>query len=363
VAIGLLLPLTGSNAVPAGLIRDGFLAAVSRMPEAGRPVVRVYDTGAMPVGTALQNARAEGAGFIVGPLTKRELTTAVEQRPGNLPMLLLNTLPGSGSAGAGVYQYGLAPEDEARQIARQMVAAGQRNAVVLAPASSAENDWGTRVSTAFTEELTRAGGQVVVQGRYDRGSANLTPQTEAILGVTDSKSRHDRIEKITGTTLGFEPRPRPDIDAIFLAGYPPDAGTINALIQINPTLSSYARGTPIFMNQDGLDSETQLNRELAGIYLLDMPWLLDTSGPAADLRTATESIWSGRGPLRQSRFFAFGFDAASVVLAIRRPSTAWPLNGLTGRLNINPEGRVERSQLWARISSTGTVQPADPAAR
>jgi uncharacterized protein len=127
-------------------------------------------------------------------------------------------------------------------------------------------------------------------------------------------------------------------------------------------LRVYARTLPVFINQDGLDANAQANRDLLDMYLLDMPWMLDTSGPVADLRTATESTWSARG-LRQSRFFAFGYDAANLALAIRRPSTQWPLNGLTGRLDLTPEGRVERSLQWARVGNGGVVQPADPAAQ
>ncbi|MEO8315745.1 MAG: penicillin-binding protein activator [Pseudomonadota bacterium] len=356
-AIGLLLPITGVNAVFAGLVRDGFLAQVSRMPEGSRPVVRVYDTGTMPVGTAIQNARADGARILVGPLTRDEVQEASSQRPTDLPMLLLNNLAGNGFVGSNLYQFALAPEDEARQIARQMVGAGQRNAMVMAPTGS----WGSRVATAFAEEFTGAGGQVVAQGSYERSGMDQAARTEAVLGISDSRSRYERIRRVAGD-FEFEPRRRPDIDAIFVAGYAPDQGNINPLINMNPTLNRYAAGAPIFMTQDGLDADPQSNRDLAGMYVLDIPWMLETSGPAADLRTATETIWTARG-LARSRYFAFGFDAATLALAIRKPSTSWPLNGLTGRLNLNPDGRVERSLQWARVSNAGVAQPADPAAR
>jgi outer membrane PBP1 activator LpoA protein len=359
-SIGLLLPLTGSIAARAALVRDGFMAAVGRMPEASRPVVRIYDTGAMPVAAAIQKARTEGARMLVGPLTRAEVKDSFEQRGSDMPMLLLNNLAGGGFTGANVYQYALAPEDEARQIARQMAGAGQLKALVLAPLSSPENDWGNRVTAAFTDELVRAGGQVVAQGRFDPASSEQMSRVTAVLGIDESRSRHERIRAITNIDFGFEARPRPDIDAIFVAGYEPGAGANNPLVLIHPPLKRYAGGVPIFMTQDGLSFDTQANRELAGMYLLDMPWMLETSGPVADLRAATESMWSPGGA-RYVRLFAFGFDAATLALAVRRPSTAWPLNGLTGRLNLTPEGRIERSLQWARISSSGTVQPADPA--
>jgi outer membrane PBP1 activator LpoA protein len=359
--IGLLLPLTGAYAAQAALTRDGFLAAIARMPENTRPAVRIYDTGAMPAGTAIENARADGAGFLVGPLgTREDVQAAATLRPGSLPMMLLNNLAGSGYVGTNLYQYALAPEDEARQIARQMAGSGQSSALVLAPAG----DWGTRVAAAFTEELVRAGGHVVAQRDYDRNdpSARIT----AALGIDESTDRHAKIEGIlrslTGD-IGFIPRPRPDIDAIFAAGYvSPGERLPNPLLLINPFLNRFAGDIPVYITQDGLDTDARNNGDnLLGVHVLVTPWMLD-NGPAADLRVATESIWGARG-LRESRYFAFGYDAATLALAVRSGSRAWPLDGLTGRLNLTPEGRVERSLNWARVSRDGKPQPTDPAVR
>lgn len=362
IAVALLLPLSSNQpqvTTAARLIRDGFMSGISRQPEAGRPVVRVYDTAALTVPTALKNARADGADLVVGPLTKPEVQAAVDERPGNLPMLLLNQLAGNVPTGSNIYQYALAPEDEARQIARQMVATGRRNALVLTPA----NDWGTRVAAAFADEIGRGGGIVAAQTTYDMNSSDPTARVTAVLGIDDSNSRNERLRSITGARFGFEPRPRPDIDAIFLAGYAPDtAGMLNPLRLIYPVLNRYAEHLPTFMTQDGLEADAGANRDLLGMYVLDTPWALDATGPVADLRTATEPAWRASGT-RQSRYFAFGHDAASLASAIRRPGTNWPLPGLTGRLSLTPEGRVERNLQWARVGSSGQVQPADPPAQ
>jgi len=352
--IGLLLPLTGrQTAATAALIRDGFLAAIARLPEGTRPAVRVYDTDALTVGTAMQNARADGAGFLVGPLTRAEVQTAAEQRPGDLPLLLLNSLDGAGYIGAQLYQYALAPEDEARQIARQMFGSGQRRALVVAPSG----EWGARVAAAFTDELTRAGGQVVAHGNYDLARNDLNTTLTSLLGIDESRARYKRVQQITNSELVFEARPRPDIDAVFAAGY-----QSLALRQINPQLRFFNAGDlPVYITQQGLDTETLANRDLEGMRVLDMPWMLETVGPAADLRTATESAWGARG-LAQSRYFAFGYDAATLAMAIRNGSSNWPLPGLTGRLNLTTDGRIERSLNWARMRD-GVTQPFDPVAQ
>jgi hypothetical protein len=350
-SIALLLPLTGGGSVSAiaEAIRDGFLTAISRQPEAGRPTVRVYDTGTLTVPQALQMAQGEGAGFIVGPLTKPEVQQAAEQRPGVLPMLLLNTL-NDGFAGAQLFQYALAPEDEARQIARQMNAAGQRRAVVFTPAT----EWGTHVATAFTDEFARAGGKVIAQAGYDLARNDLAAVITATLGVDAGNARQRRLQQITGLTLAYEPRPRADIDAIFVAGY-----QALAVRQINPLLGHFNAGNiPVYITQGGLDPDERGNRDLEGMRFLDMPWALEPSGPVADVRTATETAWSPRGK-GMSRYFAFGYDAAALATALRGGQNNWPLPGLTGRLNLTAEGRIERSLDWARVHN-GAPELSDP---
>ena len=351
--VALLLPLSGPNSAAsaaAELIRDGFLAAISRQPESGRPLVKVYDTGALSVESALQTAQSEGAGFVVGPLTRPEVQQAAAQRPGVLPMLLLNSLDGDGFAGAQLFQYGLAPEDEARQIARHMNSAGQKRVVVFAPAG----DWGTRVEAALSSEMAKGGGRVLTRASYDIARNDITDALTSALGMDAARQRQSRVQQITGLSLGFEARPRADIDAIFVAGYQP-----LAVRQINSLLLSFSSGEiPTYVVQDAFDPDDRDNRDLEGMRFVGMPWMLESTGPVADVRASTESGWSPRGK-RQSRYFAFGYDAATVAVALRSGRVEWPVTGMTGRLSLTAEGRIERSLDWARIHN-GAPELSDP---
>jgi outer membrane PBP1 activator LpoA protein len=365
--VALLLPLTGVGAAEAGLIRSGFEAALARLPEAARPPLRVYDTGTGSVATALLNAQADGAGFIVGPLLKQDVQAAYDQRPRNLPLLLLNTLPATGFMGSQIYQFALAPEDEARQIARQIIGNGQRNVLVFAPTdSSSTAEWGNRVAAAFTEELTRGGGVVIAQHRYDPERADLSTAlsaaVDATLGIDEANTRRNRVQQVIGASVQFEAHPRHDIDAIFVAGRKPTGpGKPDALRQINLLLRfRNADDLPTYATQDGVGTENRENRDLEGMRVLGMPWDLDSVGPVATLRTATEAQWSPRADIR--RFFAFGYDAATLTMALRRGATAWPLAGLTGRMQLTPEGYIERSMNWG-VLKAGQVQPFDPVSR
>lgn len=360
--VALLLPLTPRDAgersevnIAAGLIRLGFESSLSRLPEADRFPLRIYDTGALGVGAALQQAQQDGAGFIVGPLEKDEVQAAFERRPGALPLLLLNTPPGGGYLGNQVYQFALAPEDEARQIARQIAAAGRGNALVMAP----RDEWGNRVAAAFAQELALAGGAVVAQDTYDYTqvdfSLTLRETVTALLGIDAARARQQRVQSTIGAAVEFVPYPRPDIDAIFIAGWDPlHVRQIKALL-----FGDNAGDIPTYITQNGAGSDRRGNRDLADARLLDMPWVLDSIGPVADLRAATEPVWGIEGT-DMSRYFAFGYDAATLAIALRRGATAWPLAGLTGRLQMSAEGRIERSLNWARLARDGSLQPFDP---
>jgi outer membrane PBP1 activator LpoA protein len=353
--IALLLPLTAPQyAGAAGLVRRGFETAVARVAEAERPALRVYDTSAMTVESALQKAQADGAGFIAGPLLKDEVQAAYDHRPASLPLLLLNMLPDGGFAGSQVYQFALAPEDEARQIARQIAGSGRRNVVMFAPAG----DWGTRVAAAFTEELRRGGGNILAQDIYDPRQADLTAQlaaaVPAALGIDEARARARRIQDIIGGTVEMEAHPRPDVDAIFVAG---DNATVTR--QINPLLRHFEADTiPTYVTQQGLAQDRNENRDLDGMRVLNLPWDLDNVGPVADLRASTEEQWRGQA---QSRLFAFGYDAGTLAMAIRRGASNWPLSGLTGRMQPDPDGRIERSMNWGVLKG-GQVQAFDPVA-
>ncbi len=184
--IGLLLPLTGAQGTSAALVRDGFLAAVAEMPEAARPQVRVYDTGTLPVGTALQNARDRRRGF-PGRATdarrsadrhraaRRWHADAAAQQRDRRRGRRCRRLP-------------------VRAVARRRSPADRAPGAWLparnAPCCSRRSgDWGTRVGNAFTEELTRGGGQVLAQANYDPSRNELTAVITQALGVNESRAR------------------------------------------------------------------------------------------------------------------------------------------------------------------------------
>ena len=338
--IALLLPVSGRAAGPAISVRDGFMTAYYQTPAEERPRVRIYDTGTQSVAQALTAAASAGADFIVGPLTREEVAAAADFPGARAPLLALNFLAPERVAPAKFYQYALSPEDEARLAARRVLEDHHRRGVALVPAG----DWGTRVLGAFRQELIAGGGDLLATGLIEPGRTDFSDTITEVLRITDSGTRHRRLESILGTKLQFEPRRRNDIEFIFA----PAQATIERLLR--PQLRfHYAGDIPTYATSDGFEPDLHANEDLEGLMFPDMPWIL--GGELAEaVRAATQNAWPSGGPQR-GRLFAFGFDAFRLAQALRRsgPVGNPSVDGLTGHLTFDDERRVRRDLGWAQV--------------
>ncbi|MCB1623327.1 MAG: penicillin-binding protein activator, partial [Pseudomonadales bacterium] len=280
--VALLLPITGPAAGAAIRIREGFLAAYYQLPEAERPTIRVYDTNGVTAADLIAQARAAGATFVVGPLTREAVAAAAAYPADRPPTLALNFLPSQQPAPSQFYQFALSPEDEARAVARRLVSRGMRRGVVLAP----EGDWGSRVATAFSEELTSAGGQVIGTATFDSGANDFGPSIKDVMRINDSIARHRRLQNIVGQKLEFEPRQRPDVQFIFA---PSPAATARLL---RPQLKFYMAGDiPTYTLSDAYDPTLRGGDDLDGLVFPDMPWILGTSGLTTQVRSELQAAY------------------------------------------------------------------------
>ncbi len=91
-SVALLLPLSGRQQAAGTAVRDGFLAAYLDRPDAA-PRVLVYDTAELGVGPAYERALADGAQFVIGPLTKDDVATLAAGQLA-VPTLALNSFSG-----------------------------------------------------------------------------------------------------------------------------------------------------------------------------------------------------------------------------------------------------------------------------
>ena len=346
--IALLLPMSGPASGYATIVRSGLEYARQQLPEGSRPELALYDTGAVAIPEAVRQARAEGADYLIGPLTRPEVDAVVGASPG-VPTLALN-YPSGGRAPSGMVLFALSPEDEARAVARRILASGARRGGALVPAG----DWGTRVLAAFAQELQAGGGTVIAQGTYDPAGHDFTGPIRSVLATDRSMARRQRLEAIAGGRLEFEPRSRADLEFLFVPGQS------SSLRLLRPQLRfQYAGSVPVYATSDAYSVDGGVaNQDLEGLILPSMPWQVPASTASA-VHDAVQAQAAPDDTAWQTGLYAFGYDACQLALAI---SAAGPARselrvaGLTGLLTVDSDGRVRREPLWARIARNGLPQ-------
>ena len=126
--------LTGKLAGAEQAVRDGIMAAYYDTPEgSSQPAMRLYDSGGTPDSAlaAYQQAVSNGANFVIGPLLKESVEALEQLYPLPVPVLGLNRTDHSELLNPALFQFGLAPEDEAREAARLARRKGSNGAAFL----------------------------------------------------------------------------------------------------------------------------------------------------------------------------------------------------------------------------------------
>jgi outer membrane PBP1 activator LpoA protein len=327
--IALLLPLSGRAEAVGVAVRDGFVAGYLEQEATSRPRLRIYDVAAETVTGAYQHAIQDGAGFVVGPLTKEDVAAIVPLSAGRTPVLALNFLTDSVKASQDFYQFALLPEDEARIVARRLVADGKRTGVAILP----DGEWGSRVGAAFADELTHLGGTVLDSGRYESGRADFSDvikQTLQIHGAKGEPATH-----------------RGDATFIFVAGTP----SIERLM-VSQLKFHYAGDVPVYSTSDSFEPDPGANGDLDGLFFPDMPWMVSADPVTGRIRDAVRGAWPSR-TARRDRLYAFGFDAYRLVPALRSKSLGGTseIAGVTGKLRLDDHNRIRRELDWAQIKN------------
>lgn len=329
--IALLLPLSGRLAGAGTAVRDGFLAA-AQQGSAARPDIRVYNVGAINSAAeatktlqVYQQALQEGAEFVVGPLEKEGVKALYTLGPLSVPTLALNYNDEGSGAPFNLYQFGLAPEDEARQVAERAWLDGRTRALALVP----QGEWGDRMLNAFTRQLEQLGGIVVDVQHYAPDQVDFAAPVRKLLNYSGGKQR------------------RQDADYLFLAANPRQARGVRPQLQF-----FFASDLPVYATSHIYAGrpDPAADQDLDGILFLDMPWMLSDTTPQQAVR---QNLASQRpGVFEQfKRLYALGVDAYAVIPELDRlrnsPGTRY--EGETGSLSVDGANRVHRQLIWARF--------------
>jgi outer membrane PBP1 activator LpoA protein len=327
--VALLLPMSGRSEPIGVAVRDGFIAAYLQGESPTRPHVRIYDVAAQSAASAYSQAVADGASFVVGPLTKEDVAAVAPLTAGRAPVLALNFLSDSVAAQRNFYQFALFPEDEARMVARRVAADGRLHGVAIVP----DGEWGSRVGTAFAQELAQLGGSVLEERHYEGARADFSDIIRDVLQIHSVK--------------GEPSTHRTDAAFVFIAGTP------GAARQIMPQLKfHYAGDVPVYSTSDSFEPAAAANQDIDGLIFPDMPWMISSDPVTTQIRDAVRAAWPARSE-RRDRLYAFGFDAYRLVPALKSKTLTETsaLPGVTGKLRLDDHSRIRRELDFAQIKN------------
>jgi len=334
--IALLLPMSGRLDAAGRAVRDGFLAAALDEPPARRPRIEILDTAALGATAAYARALEIGAGAIAGPLVKEDIAALLASRSLPVPTLALNSVPVD-SPPPFLFQFALDPEQEARAVARRVIRDGHVRGVALFPRSA----WGERVQAAFAQELGGSGVELTSVQAYDPGAKDYSGPLRAALGRYGGAGDRGPSGAPPKRDAVAEARDGPQF--VFLAA---SAANARALV---PQLRFQMTYEPVlYATSDAVDPGPRAVPDLDGLQYPEMPWILDGGLEAPRLWDLLQKDWAAEARGRV-RLYAFGYDAYRLLRGMSAASRGSAAGGLSGRLQVAPDGRVQREPDWARM--------------
>ena len=316
--IALLLPVDSSTfRRHAEALRDGFLAA-SQIPDPPTLLIRVYAVGDDPKQAAASYLQAvsTGARLVVGPLV-RGAVNAVAAGEVSVPTLLLNAPEGALPNKPNLYVISLQIEAEARQAARLAYRDGRRRVYTVTGDSLLLK----RVNQAFIEAFLQLGGKQAGEFRYSASPAEL-----------------ERLREAAATHTA---------DSTYMAFLALDARQTRMVRAALDPL-------PLYASSQAYSADPAVAASVAGVRILDMPWLLQRDHPAVMIyprQTYDDADFE--------RLYALGIDAWRIGQALLARHSEIILDGVTGKLTLERDRRFTR-ELVVERAGADTAKPAGP---
>jgi len=342
--IAVLLPDSGPFASAAKAIKRGIVSA--HLTAQSSAQLRFYavetnsKTGATNVLQQYNTAVSNNASVVIGPLAKQAVNALATQDALPVPVIALNRAETVFSQ-ANLFQFGLAPEDDAYAAAEYAISQGLERALVLAP----KGKWGDRIASAFIDAWLANGGTLINQGRYDAKKSDFSYIIKPLLALNSSKQRKKTLQSTLNQPIEYEPRRRQDIDFLFLAAKPLKAR------QLMPQLKFHRYGNlPVIATSHAYNGKPnpQQDIDLNGLVLTQIPWAFSETRSSDPVYNAlTNDDTKSLGSL--NRLYALGVDAYRLIAQLntmtRSESVVFP--GATGELSIDSNGNIKRKTRFA----------------
>lgn len=352
--VALLLPAGSNFASASSAIREGFFAAYADAArnQAPRAAVRVYDSGGNGAAAvkAYQQAVADGAKLVVGPLTRGEVAAVFGQAQLPVPLLALNHPDNQSLPASGASEFGLLPENEGAQAADHMVERGIRQAYVII----ADEDFAQRAAAAFRAELESRGGHVAAMARLPVDAVN----DAGAIGGLHLPTAATPGDVLPASSTAPAPAPAPvagspgNDSGIFISMRPEQARLLLPQLQVAHVALPVFGTSHIYAGMDDAGAD----RDLDGVEFCDAPWLFDAQPGLPNHAAIAARLPAARGAA--ARLFALGMDAWNLVpyLDWLREHAGSYLPGASGQLTADQFGRVRRVLVWAKFQD-GLARP------
>ena len=341
--IAVLLPETGQYKLAAQAIKQSIITA--HFIAHSNTKLRFYPVTTQPsnVWQQYQQAVYDSASIVIGPLDKRAVEELAQSGKLTIPVLALNRLSDKSSY-PNLFQFGLAPEDDAVSIANYASQNNYQRAVIL----SSNDNWGQRVTEAFKEQWLSNRGTLLNTAYYNTNKNDFSTTITALLGLETSTQRYHSLKQTLGKSVEFEPRRRQDIDFIFLAAKPLKAR------QLVPQLKFHRSGNlPIITTSQAYSGrqDSQQDIDLNNLIITDIPWMLEKSSQTDPVYNALKMSQADHFD-SLVRLFALGTDAYRIIPQLNGLSRSSDISfsGATGTLTIDSNGRVNRDTSWGQFN-------------
>ena len=342
--VALLLPLSGDYKREGESIQNGFLSAHYSLGDGKQGIkkIKIYDTQEFQdTVAAYDQALEDGADFVVGPLLQESVNNLAKKIAFSVPVLTLNSLDNDESL-IRMYQFSLSSVDEAISTSNKVIIDQNKIGLIIAP----DNEWGHRLEEIYTTTLESMGGVIIESQFYNQNEKDFSSELKELLEISLSEKRYNRLSANLNEDLSFSPRRRQDVDFIFLVAADTTSGKL-LKSQLNYHLSG-DEALPIYSTSTIYSYNTNLD-DLNGIIFTDAPWVIDQQIWLKNLPTTLRKYWPGDAI--QSRQNAMGYDAYFLVAAINslKNYSMQELNGATGQLYMEKDGRIRRRLAWAKL--------------
>ena len=343
--VAVMLPFSGKYEKASAAIRNGIELTNNLVPREQRPQLLFLNSGEGITGAVLQQAAS--AEIMIGPLS-REGVTQVLQMSSGLPRTTIALNHVDNLSPLGVYQFGLSPDEDARQIAQKAFSDGHRTASVLYPSA----EWGSRHLEGFRHHWTALGGSIAATVSYPLGKATASkdkknPISEAVKAVLQSSG-----------------------DFVYVVGKPRKARELRTFllyhgnIELPAYISSRAYDRRLFSHDSG---------DLTGAWLAAMPISIPDQAPPQNStsgQTAAPTIISNRSiptwsmlestagfSANYASFYALGIDAMRLALNAYRLEPYSMVEGASGNLYSDEYGVIRRQPAWLYYGDELTITP------